>query len=839
MHRGLTGALAILCTLTALPPADAQPRNPDDGTMLVENVPIERRLTRGEAHRFQLVLAAGEYAAVVVQQRGIDAKVSVQDPAGSVIDEVQDEILREGSEHVELVAATAGTYVVIVRPADGALVPGGYTIRFAERRAATGPDRIMQESRSLRTTAHEREKVARFQEAHALFERALGLAESLHGADDPYVACIVFDLAGNALERQDNAGARALYERAAGAMEKVWGTAHPYPAMARSRLGLLEARAGRPQQADALLREALPVLERSLGPDHPWTLLSRVTLANLREAAGDLKQAEAIERETLAAVERTQQTGTMLEATLLNNLADIYRQRNDLDAAEPLFRRSLAIARTLQGEDTLFVSTALQNLGIIARERKDYAGAVDDYTRALAIRERLVGPDHPTLGGLLNNLATVYRASGDDARALEMHFRALHLWEATLGSYSREVLLSVGNIARTYAGAGDAANALAFQRRADAILETQIELYIAGGSERQKLLFVRSVSERTDRTLSLHLNQAAGDPEAARLAATVLLQRKGRVQDAMTDVFAAVRQRVTDAADRTLMDQWKDTTSRLARMVLIGARTSEAHDAVSRAEGEKERLEATLSEHSAEFRAQMQPVTLEAVQAAMPADAVLIEYAVFRPFDPEAERNEEAYGPSHYAAYVIHKHGAPAGTDLGAVEDIDPFILRMRDAVRDPEGDAKVRARALDDRVMRPLRALFAGATRVLISPDGALNLVPFDALIDEHGRYLIERYATSYLTSGRDLLRMQIARGVPGRPVIVAEPLFGEPGGGGRRRPASPLARRGVTGGADMASLYFPRCRAVVRKDAPSRRSSLTRSCSRAVTRPRPRWKT
>ena len=40
---------------------------------------------------------------------------------------------------------------------------------------------------------------------------------------------------------------------------------------------------------------------------------------------------------------------------------------------------------------------------------------------------------------------------------------------------------------------------------------------------------------------------------------------------------------------------------------------------------------------------------------------------------------------------------------------------------------------------MQPLRASFAGATRLLVSPDGALNLVPFEALVDEHGRYLIQ----------------------------------------------------------------------------------------------------
>jgi hypothetical protein len=77
---------------------------------------------------------------------------------------------------------------------------------------------------------------------------------------------------------------------------------------------------------------------------------------------------------------------------------------------------------------------------------------------------------------------------------------------------------------------------------------------------------------------------------------------------------------------------------------------------------------------------------------------------------------------------------------------------------------------------MRPVRELAGNATQLLISPDGALNLVPFAALTDERGRFLLERYSLSYLTSGRDLLRSSISRQSKSPPLIVADPLFGEP---------------------------------------------------------------
>src|SRR4030095_10304011 len=107
--------------------------------------------------------------------------------------------------------------------------------------------------------------------------------------------------------------------------------------------------------------------------------------------------------------------------------------------------------------------------------------------------------------------------------------------------------------------------------------EKQFALNLMTGSERQKLAFVRGLSERndrkvlihlnldpgapdararcarlserTDRTISIHLNLAPDDPDARALAALVLLQRKGRVQDAMIDVMASVRQHVAAGAD--------------------------------------------------------------------------------------------------------------------------------------------------------------------------------------------------------------------------------------------------------------------------------------------------
>src|SRR4051812_32820256 len=379
--------LAIVCGLSAALLAAVGREESGGATLLDSDALIVRHLSPGDVHRYDLPLAAAEFARVVVEQNGVDVVVQVRDVDEHEIEELQEEIRPRGEERVDVVAEKAGTYTLTVAAADGTIAPGIYTIRLDSHRPATSTDRLVQESRSLRTAATRLERAARFDEARSVFERALSLWRDALGTNHPYVGMLIFDLADNALERHDDSSAHSLYHQAIEIFDRLSQSGHPYAAMARSRLALLQQRAGQSQNAEEMLRPALAAIERSLGPEHPWVVRCLATLASLRNDAGDTQETEALIRRALGVLERIHQTGTILEATLLNSLGDLSRQRNELGTAETLFRRSLDIAERLHGPDTYFVSTALQNLGVVARERKDYAAAQADYARALAIRE--------------------------------------------------------------------------------------------------------------------------------------------------------------------------------------------------------------------------------------------------------------------------------------------------------------------------------------------------------------------------------------------------------------------------------------------------------------------
>ena len=384
-------------------------------------------------------------------------------------------------------------------------------------------------------------------------------------------------------------------------------------------------------------------------------------------------------------------------------------------------------------------------------------------------------------------------------RAEPLLQRALAIREKALGPEHPYVAHSLTDRARLSEAKGDLPQAIAFQSRASDISERNLALNIAIGSERQKLAYLAALEAESDQTVSLHAHAAPNDSDARSLAITTVLRRKGRALDAMTDSVGALRGRA-NPQDQALFDQLKEVRAQVARLVLGGpqkATPAQHQDQIKSLDAQIERLEAEISRSSDEFRAQAQPITTSAIQSAIPANAALIELYVYRPFNARYTKPDERFGKPRYVAYILTPGGAIQWVDLGEAAAIDRAVEAWRTALRDPNrADAKRLARALDQRLMEPVRKLLGTTRHLLLSPDGALNLIPFGALVDGQNRYLIESYSFTYLTSGRDLVRLQVQTPSRQGPLVVANPLFNLSPGITTSNPAAPQegeARRSV----------------------------------------------
>jgi CHAT domain-containing protein len=164
-------------------------------------------------------------------------------------------------------------------------------------------------------------------------------------------------------------------------------------------------------------------------------------------------------------------------------------------------------------------------------------------------------------------------------------------------------------------------------------------------------------------------------------------------------------------------------------------------------------------------------------QRALPSDMALIEFARYRPYNPRAAIDNR-WGQPRYAAYLLLSTGEPQGFDLGTTEEIDNLVIQLRRLLGDKGSDLRqlnTVAQQLEAKLTRPIRAGLGNTRKLLLSPDAQLNLLPFDALVDENNRYLAENYSINYLTSGRDLFQLQqLQTGQPRQnTLIVADPDF------------------------------------------------------------------
>lgn len=764
------GPAPYLHAPSAQPQTSAQ--GPDDVTPLELGKPLERELAGGQRHKYQIALSEGQYMKVEIREKGVSVGVTFQLADGTVTNPWAP--FRGGQELKAIghVAESTGSYRLDVYTLTKAPL-GRYEIQLAALRTATETDLALHQARKLFIEAVRLRVQGRQAEARPLLTRSLEIREKVLGQDDILVANTLGALANNYDYTGDYASGEPLALR------------------------------------------SLKIKEKVLGPDHPEVAHDLLELSASYQDRGEYFKAEEMQQRAWGILLRAQQTGTPDAAGVLESLAKTYYAMGDYPRAEEYSERGRAVWETLLGPNHFHLAPSFTFLGRVAYDALDYLKAETMFQKALTLSEKALGPDHLDVTGYVNDLAMVYCTTGRYAEGEALYRRAISLHERE-GALSHPVLqATLFGLARCLAAQGNSTEAVKFQTRASEIEERFLAVNLALGSERDKQAFVTSLSAGSSRNISLHTGLAREDPAALHLAVTTILQRKGRVQDAVSTNLAGLRQRFSPE-DQKLLDQWYELTSKLAMQVLNGPQklpAMEYEEQVKALEQSRETLEAEMNRRSAGFYPLSKPATLSAIQAAIPENAALVEFAVYRPFDPKAPDNQKAYGVPRYVAYVVRGQKEVQWKDLGETNPVDAAIAGWREALRDPQRkDVKELARALDEKVLQPLRGMTGDATHLVVSPDGELNLIPFEALVDEQGRYALERYSISYLTTGRDLLRMQVARESKSQPMVVADPFFGEPAGtpivravrSNGKLSSSTTARRSITTGEELSTVYF-----------------------------------
>ncbi len=637
----------------------------------------------------------------------------------------------------------AGVYQLTDRNAEAAALAAG-AVKGVEDRPGSdaSDDAVVVNNRGTSLM-----QAGRFAEAEHHFLHALELSEKSLGADHPESALVLANLAHLYTRWARFADAERYARRSLDLISRNPGPGTVAEAKGKLGLAAIYVMTGRYDDAEPLLKAAHTTLQDRLEPGHPDTLYALHNLCGLYSATNRYDLAVSYGESALADLQKRLSPESSYSAILLLNLGQSYIGLGRLDEAEDRLVRAVTIFTKLGRvtSESAAAENALAGLCLI----KGKTGQAESlYRRAVASCEKWHGADHPDTTNALDNLATFQACQGNWGPAADLFDKTRRLRRSflarTLPALSEDDQISLISMAEQTSR--DGALSLALQRRAD----PGVAARSAEWAFNSKAVALQALAERAV------LSHDVQNPEAARLL-----------------------------ADR------ETTRGRLAMLALRAEEPGKESSATNNQYDELVKREQELSRQLGLALRSPSTVTpwaeLREVRAALPPDAVLVEFARVRVMEYALEVSKMGWRPARYVAWVIPPAGGEEVSivDLGPADAIDRAVSDVLKALQpdpdhpieahnEPSAEREVRVvlGALSKLVLAPLGPQLDHGRRWVMSPDSALWLVPWAALTVGEGRYAVEDHLIYLTTSGRDLLAPETT-GTTTKPAILADPDY------------------------------------------------------------------
>ena len=470
------------------------------------------------------------------------------------------------------------------------------------------------------------------------------------------------------------------------------------------------------------------------------------------------------------------------EAATLNNIGGAYRVLGNTQKAVEYYTQSLDLRREIG--DRAGEAITLNNLGAIYDAANDRAKALELYNEALAVfREQ---GDRKGQATAINNIATNRWLSGEKQKGLGFYKQALALLQA-IGDRTGQAntLYNIAIVERDFDRLDDARSRI--ESALDIIENQRASIR---GQELRTSFFASSQDYYelyTDLLMQLHkLNPSAGY-DASALQSVERARARGLLE-LLAEAGADIRQGVEPSLlerERSLQRSISAKSERQTQL-LNGQHTIEQAAAIKK---ELDDLLAEYRQAQAQIRAsspryaaltQPRPLTLKEIQQqVLDADTLLLEYSL-------GKRRSYVWVVSPTA---ISSYELPASDEVesAARRFYELLIAPNQQVTPQSRGLRVVKAQAQDERLEEAnsrLSQMLLGAVskqlgkkRLLIVADGALQYIPFAALLVPAGSPLIVDHEILSLPSASTIAvirRESRQRIQPAKTVaVLADPVF------------------------------------------------------------------
>jgi CHAT domain-containing protein len=443
-------------------------------------------------------------------------------------------------------------------------------------------------------------------------------------------------------------------------------------------------------------------------------------------------------------------------------------QTSQIEAALKSWQQALIIYREIK--DRKSEGAALGNLGIAYISLGNYAKAIEYEQQLLALAREI--KDRQSEGGALGNLGAAYIRLGNYAKAIEYAQQQLALAREIKDRQSEGGAL--GNLGGAYIRLENYAKAIEYAQQqlalAREIKDRQSEgktlgnlgiAYLELGNyakaveyEQQHLTIARETKDRLSEGIALNnLGAALFKSGKLSLAESTLIEG--------IKVYESLRGGLDDINKVSISDT-QSSTYRILQQVLIAENKTDTALEIAergRARAFVELLNKRLSPTDSLANKQSNPSIAQIKQTAKAQNATLVQYSIIGDeFKVEGKRQIHE---SELYIWVVKPTGEVTfrKADLKPLwqkenTTLDKFVITSRTSIGargrggievsyNPAVQTQNRFQQLHNLLIKPIADLLPTNPNqhVIFIPQGSLFLVPFPALQDTNGKYLIEKH--------------------------------------------------------------------------------------------------
>jgi tetratricopeptide (TPR) repeat protein len=498
----------------------------EDVRRLAPGAPVEREMSGGQRHLYQLALEADQCLKIVAEQRGADVSLTLNGPDGKPFDTVENNRGGKGVEWLLWQAQTAGNYQLEVKSRGNNAAAGIYRIEvetFAAQGDALPAFQNYLEARRLE-----------LQRKPELADQVLRLQEESLAAwqrlNRPQVEGLMLLLiAANNVER-DGRKSLAYYQRALPIFQSLGMKAEE--ARALNAAGLMSMSFGNYRDSRRYFEQALSLAE------YFQPKVVTMIVGNLGSSYFNIGESQkGMEYHLRSLADSRAANDQMNVLVALEKLSQQCHLMGESDKSLGYVNEGLLLARELKSSGSHPAQRRLSAsegillgvLGNLHREAGDYEKAIEILQQSIAL--------HREAGNAVNaanrtlDLGNLYLSQGKAQLALELFSQALTSLQKA--SEISAVAHAQSMIGRAHSDLGDYQQALDALSRALAIIRAND----VRSEEWPTLINLADVAERMgdgrkagallDEALSVSRKMAAPEGAAAALTRLARLARKG------------------------------------------------------------------------------------------------------------------------------------------------------------------------------------------------------------------------------------------------------------------------------------------------------------------------